>query len=762
MIQKIPCLRRSLTLQLIVWVGLILVCTIFTWAYVSIEDYKTNALRHVVEDADRLGNTIRLGAHYAMTLNSRDDINQIISNIARQPGIMNIRIFNKEGQIKFSNAQAEVETKTDISANACSICHEAKPPLVMVNLEERVRISESSEHAGEKSRLLGIISPIYNENGCSTAACHYHPEEKKILGALDVVVSLDKMDREILTHEKGIFAMAFFTFLGIAAIISFFFFRFVKRPVHRLIMATRSMGEGNYTHQIDLGREDEIGQLASAIARMSREIERKQTELNRQRDEYQSLFEQVPCYITVQDKDLKVLKYNSETAVEFAPSQGDYCYQAYKGRLDRCEVCPVLQTFEDGQCHVGEELVLNKDGTETYWFVRTSPIRKSHEEITAVMEISLDITQAKRLEKEIRVSEVKYHTIFNNIPNAVFIVNMESMAILDCNDSAATMYGFERDELIERTIIGLFDESDRESCHRQLRSFRSINQVRQITKTGRTLFVSIYVSASEYLGCPALLVVASDITQRLMVEQQLIQAGKMATLGEMSAGVAHELNQPLSVIKTACSYLMKKVKKGQRIEDEILKTMAEEIDSHVDRASKIINHLREFGRKSDVRKEPVQVNEALNRACEMFYQQFKLRMIRIVKEAQEDLPLIFADLNRLEQVFINLLMNGRDAIEEKCERQGYKNGCNDILLRSYAENGAVVVEVRDSGIGIPEHVRTKIFEPFFTTKKVGQGTGLGLSISYGIVQDYEGTLAVESKENEGTVFIIRFPVAAGG
>jgi len=89
---------------------------------------------------------------------------------------------------------------------------------------------------------------------------------------------------------------------------------------------------------------------------MGGEIERKQVELNRQRDEYQSLFERVPCYITIQDKDLKVLRYDSETAVKFAPGQGDACYRAYKERLDGCEVCPVLQTFEDGQCHMGEDL----------------------------------------------------------------------------------------------------------------------------------------------------------------------------------------------------------------------------------------------------------------------------------------------------------------------------------------------------------------------------------------------------------------------
>jgi histidine kinase len=120
------------------------------------------------------------------------------------------------------------------------------------------------------------------------------------------------------------------------------------------------------------------------------------------------------------------------------------------------------------------------------------------------------------------------------------------------------------------------------------------------------------------LGEGVFLVTISDITERLLAEQQLIQASKMATLGEMSTGVAHELNQPLSVIKTAGSFLHKKVLKGQDIDDETMKTLTGEINAQVDRASKIINHMREFGRKSDVVKEEVQLNAALTRALEIF------------------------------------------------------------------------------------------------------------------------------------------------
>jgi histidine kinase len=272
--------------------------------------------------------------------------------------------------------------------------------------------------------------------------------------------------------------------------------------------------------------------------------------------------------------------------------------------------------------------------------------------------------------------------------------------------------------------------------------------------------VSIRSSASEYVGREVLLVTITDITERLMAEQQLIQASKMATLGEMATGVAHELNQPLSVIKTSSSFLLKKVRKKEPIRDDIIKTLAEEIDSHVDRASKIIGHMREFGRKSDVKREKVIVTEPLEKALEIFSQQLKLREITVTKEFEKGLPPILADPNRLEQVFINLLINARDAIEKRSANTDQKDMAKEIYLKTSSKDGGttVEIEVRDTGIGIPKLILDKIFEPFFTTKRVGKGTGLGLSISYGIVQDYGGRIHVETKEGEGSNFIIQFPV----
>lgn len=752
--QKILTIYQSLILRLILLVGMVLLICISTWAYFNIKYQKQNTLENIVMEVDRLGNTIRLGTHYAMMLNSREDINEIIKNIGRQEGIENIRIFNKQGQIKFSNIPGEVDQVTNIKADACYICHRTTPPLEEVDIAKRTRIFDSPTGY----RLLGIISPIYNEPSCATDACHVHPYGKKVLGALDVVVSLAATDREIDSYEKWITVLAIFSFLATSAIIGSFLWMFVNRPIKKLITCTRLIGQGKYDQRVDTGCEGEIGQLALAISRMGRKISDKQDELNKQRHEYQELFEQVPCYITVQDRKLRLLRYNREFTRHFAPNPGDYCFEVYKGRSEPCEVCPVMMTFADGEPHSSEETGFSKDGTVSHWIAWSSPIRDTSGEITAVMEVSLDVTQMKRLEEEIRRSEQKYRDIFNNIPNPVFVLDRRSLTIIDCNDVVKSVYGFDKEELLWSSFLRLFEESEHQNYALDIRSSDTLNHVRQLTKDGRLIYANIRISPSEYLGRDAFLVTTSDITKRLLAEQQLIQASKMATLGEMATGIAHELNQPLSVIKTASSFLIKKVIKGQPIRDDILKTMAEEIDSHVDRASKIINHLREFGRKSEVKKEAVYVNEALQKALDIFSQQLKLREIEVVKQFAENLPPVSANSNRLEQVFINLLINARDAIEEKIEKSFTKDVDKKIYLNTSARNGKVIISVKDTGMGIPQSVLDKIFEPFFTTKRVGKGTGLGLSISYGIVQDYEGTIQVETAENEGAEFIVQFPV----
>jgi histidine kinase len=747
-------IRHRLATKLILTVGLTLLITISTWAYFNISYQEKKLMENIVAGTDRLTNTIKLGTHYAMMLNSRDDINQIINNIGKQKEIETIRIYNKNGEIRYSNRTTEVATATNIKDEACFICHRTKPPQTTLSLKERTRIFNSPGGY----RLLGIISPICNEPGCTSDACHIHPEGKNILGALDVVVSLEDTDKEIFLTEKEAFGLAGAVFLVTSAIIFLFQLRFVNQPVRKLIEGTRTIARGIYPSRVDIDQKDEMGELAVAINQMSEKIAEKQAELNEQRDEYQTLFERAPCLITVQDRNYRLIRYNHEFAKRFDPRPGDYCYHSYKGLDQKCDNCPVEGAFEDGLTHYGEETGVNKDGTPVHWILRASPIKNAKGEIVAAIEMSVDITERKQLEEQLEKSERKYHEIFNNIPNPVFVLDSETLDVIDCNDSVAAVYGYSRDQICSRSFLDLFPEEEKNHYEAAIKNSDIINQARQLNHQAMPLVVNIRISPAEYPGKKVLLVTTSDITKRLETEQLLIQASKMATLGEMATGIAHELNQPLSVIKTASSFSIKKIHKKEPIENDVLASILTKVDVNVDRATRIINHMRQFARKSDMDTEKVQINDVLQRAFEIFSQQLKLRGIEVVWDIEKDLPKIYADQSRLEQVFINLLLNARDAIEERWGSQETAASAKKIILRTKREGETIICEVRDTGKGIPRSLADKIFEPFFTTKEVGKGTGLGLSISYGIVKDCGGTIQVDPNADGGAGFIVKFPV----
>jgi histidine kinase len=373
------------------------------------------------------------------------------------------------------------------------------------------------------------------------------------------------------------------------------------------------------------------------------------------------------------------------------------------------------------------------------------------------MEISLDITERKQLEVELEKSEKKYHAIFNNIPNPVFVLEPENLIILDCNQSVEAVYGQRAEVLIGQSFLNLFPEEEREHYAQLLAKIPVLKQVRHLHHDGGVLFVNIRISPSaQYSGKRVLLVTTSDITKWLEAEQQLIQASKMATLGEMSTGVAHELNQPLSVIKTTSSFFLRKLGKGEPIAKEMLTNMLTKLDRNVDRAARIIHHMRLFARKSDTEFHKVQINDVLLSAFEIFDQQLKVRGIGVQWRLAEQLPKIKADPQRLEQVFINLLLNARDAIEEKWQMQGHSKQPDTISIATYCEQRHTICRICDTGPGIPKGKADKIFEPFFTTKEVGKGTGLGLSISYGIVKECGGHITAGAHNSGGACFTLKF------
>ena len=365
------------------------------------------------------------------------------------------------------------------------------------------------------------------------------------------------------------------------------------------------------------------------------------------------------------------------------------------------------------------------------------------------------------LQEQYIKSEEKYRTLFNSDPHPIFILNSQTFAIEDTNQRAEDSYGYTRRELLGTMFLELGDPDDEELAEglQSLSRDRSLlfTKRRHYRKGGQPFYVNVNISHAKYGESDVVIASTTDISESVEKETQLIQASKMTTLGQMAAGIAHEINQPLNVIQVCADYFAKMIERGQAISKEDLMSMTQDIVSNIERAAGIIQHMRDFARQSEVTKSKVNINEPIQDVFKVLGHQLKIHRVKLSLDLSPDIPFIMADHNRLEQVFINLVTNALDAMDEKSSLPDYEGAEKLLTIRSFAENGKVVVSVADTGIGMPPEVIAKLFEPFFTTKKVGKGTGLGVSISYGIVRDYDGVIDISSRVGEGTTFTLRFP-----
>lgn len=236
-------------------------------------------------------------------------------------------------------------------------------------------------------------------------------------------------------------------------------------------------------------------------------------------------------------------------------------------------------------------------------------------------------------------------------------------------------------------------------------------------------------------------------------QEQLVQAGKLMTLGELTTGVAHELNNPLNNIGLFLGNCVDLIEMGQIDSRRILRDLRS-ASQQVRKATEIIGHLRTFGRAAPVGHEPVAVNQVIRRALSLVQEQFRIRQIAVDLDLDAAEPLVTGSPIQLEQVFINLLTNSRDALVDAPRKI--------IRITSAIADGLVVIVFSDTGPGIPTGLEQRIFDPFFTTKEVGKGTGLGLSITYGILKDHKGAIAVDTTAKEGATFRIELPPASAG
>jgi signal transduction histidine kinase len=240
------------------------------------------------------------------------------------------------------------------------------------------------------------------------------------------------------------------------------------------------------------------------------------------------------------------------------------------------------------------------------------------------------------------------------------------------------------------------------------------------------------------------LIILNDVTERDDLERRLVQADKLSSIGLLAAGVAHEVNTPLAVISTYAQMLAKQVSG-----DDQKTRLLDKIAKQTFRASEIVNSLLNFSRTNTTEFEDIDLNRVVRETLNLLEHQFEKVGTRVESDLAAEIPVVRGNAGKLQQVFLNLFLNARDAMD----------GGGTLRVSTIAAGPGVRVEIQDTGPGIPPEMLTRIFDPFFTTKGAKKGTGLGLSVTYGIVEEHGGSIEAVSNPGEGALFRLEFPAA---
>ena len=411
----------------------------------------------------------------------------------------------------------------------------------------------------------------------------------------------------------------------------------------------------------------------------------------------------------------------------------------------------------------------HKNGHAIEVSLTLSPLLGIDGAVIGAMAILRDITERKQFERALQASEEKYRTLFESANDAIFLIEPESGAILDANRQAIATSGYSAEELRSMLIPDIHPQEERAKVNGIVReilekgAIMSFEGTNLRTRDGRLIPLSISARLAEFSGRRVIVSIARDITDRqraeddrAKIQRQLLQAEKLAALGQLAAGVAHEINNPLATIAGCAEGLLDRASHPSlRAQPEFqdFPDYLAVIEDEAYRCKEITGGLLQFVRAETADREPSDINLLLEKSLELTSHQSRFSGLELQLELSPHLPVLQANSNRLRQVFLALAINALEA----CGGKGSLTV--RTLMRPSQTGDEVAIEFEDTGCGIPPELLGKIFEPFFTTKGEQRGTGLGLAICQGIVAEHGGRIEVESAVGRGSLFRVILPVS---
>ena len=374
-----------------------------------------------------------------------------------------------------------------------------------------------------------------------------------------------------------------------------------------------------------------------------------------------------------------------------------------------------------------------------------------------------DITKRKLAEDALIESEKRFKEIFSNVADQIVYVNTEGI-VVNINKMVYDLVGYTVDEVLGKNIfeLNVFDQEQIEEMFRLytecVTQGSAIVPTMESTlrhKNGSKVYVEMKTSVVTDIdgNLEGFLSIIRDITDRKrteeekhQMEQQILLTGRLAAVGELAAGVAHELNNPLAAVQGYAQLLSYRKDLDESIKEDI-----DMLYQETQRATRITSNLLSFARRHKPEKKQISINEVIEKSLELHDYRLKVNNIEIELDLEENLPETMADFHQLQQVFVNLVTNAEYSMTEA-------HGKGNLCVRTRSKKNTIQISIIDDGPGIPEENLKRIFDPFFTTKEVGKGTGLGLSICFGIIQEHNGRIQALSTVGEGTTFVIELPI----
>ncbi|HEX5229022.1 MAG TPA: PAS domain S-box protein, partial [Bryobacteraceae bacterium] len=512
------------------------------------------------------------------------------------------------------------------------------------------------------------------------------------------------------------------------------------------------------------------------------------------------LLEHIPDHIYFKDARGKFIRISHALAATLGVKRPEDAIGRSDADYLDAETAALIQA-DDARIRASGKLVVSKieqlsRSGRSHWVATTKvPVVAGMPPQQIIVGISRDVTDWKQMMEELEEREASFRLLFSAIPQAIFVCDIETLEFLEVNDAACRTYGYSGEEFVCLRLTALYPADDHARLKKTLRELGPAEPWhgfrKHVTKDGRVLDVEIADHFIEFHGRPAILVTAQDVTEKKRLELELRHSQRLEAVGQLAAGIAHEINTPIQYVGDNLRFLHDAFRERQEVMEqyerivdavrgggvapdmldavdlarksadleylarEIPKALEQSMDG-ADRVATIVRAMKSFAHPGGDEKRPADLNKALSDA--LVVARNELKYVAEVVTEFGDLPPVWCHIGDLNQVFLNLLVNAAHAIGDVVKTSG---GRGEIVVRTRCDAQEAVVSVSDTGCGIPGEIGARVFDPFFTTKEVGKGTGQGLAIARNIVvEKHGGRIWFEPNDPHGTIFVVTLPIDA--